>query len=151
MTFAARRPAAGTRDAADGYRLDDQVGYLLRRASQRHLAIFAARIPELTPTQFAALARLNQMGPLSQNLLGRETSMDASTIKGVIDRLAARGLVATDPDPEDRRRLVVSLTEAGRALFAGLAAEALAISEETLAPLTAAERRQFLSLLRKLA
>ena len=40
------------------YRLEDQVGFLLRRANQRHLAVFAEVIPEVTTTQFAALARL---------------------------------------------------------------------------------------------
>ena len=149
MTIAAE--SRDDTDAAADYRLDAQVGYLLRRATQRHLAIFASRLPSLTPTQFAALARLHELGPLSQNLLGRETAMDASTIKGVIDRLAARGLVATAPDPEDRRRLVVSPTAEGRALFEGVAAEALAISAETLAPLTPAERRQILTLLARLA
>ena len=38
--------------------------------------------------------------------------MDVATIKGVIDRLTARGLTETSPDPEDGRRLLVSLTRA---------------------------------------
>ena len=46
----------------DGYRLEDQVGHLMRRAQQRHLAVFAGVIPELTTTQFAALARLAEQG-----------------------------------------------------------------------------------------
>ena len=43
------------------YALDEQVGFLLRRATQRHLAIFARQIPTLTSTQFAALAKLYQL------------------------------------------------------------------------------------------
>ena len=93
---------------ADDYRLDDQIGYVLRRVTQRHLAIFAAAIPEVTTTQFAVLARLTETGPLSQNQLGRATAMDAATIKGVVDRLARLGLVATTADPVDRRRLTVT-------------------------------------------
>ena len=43
---------------SEKYRLDEQVGYLLRQASQRHAALFQSRIPHrLTPTQFAALIR----------------------------------------------------------------------------------------------
>ncbi|MBP9185274.1 MAG: MarR family transcriptional regulator, partial [Fuscovulum sp.] len=99
------------------YRLDDQIGYILRRVTQRHLALFAAAIPEVTTTQFAVLARLAEIGPVSQNHLGRETAMDAATIKGVVDRLAKLGLVATTADPADRRRLTVSLTGAGTELF----------------------------------
>jgi len=134
----------------DAYILDDQIGYLLRRVTQRHLAIFSDRIPEVTTTQFAVLSRLVQLGPLSQNRLGRETSMDAATVKGVVDRLARLGLVVTAPDPDDRRRLTVSLTAAGERLFAARRATALAVSDETLAPLTPAERAQLQSLLLRL-
>ena len=151
MSPASEHGAAEARDAAAAYRLDEQVGFALRRATQRHLAIFAGRMPELTPTQFAALARLHELGPASQTALGRATAMDAATVKGVIDRLAARGLVRAVPDAADRRRLTVSLTPEGRALFERLAAAALAVSDETLAPLSPAERRAFLALLRKLA
>ncbi|MGA0542352.1 MarR family winged helix-turn-helix transcriptional regulator [Neotabrizicola sp. VNH66] len=132
------------------YNLDEQVGYVLRRVTQRHLAIFAQNVPELTTTQFAVLARLAQLGPLSQNLLGRETSMDAATIKGVVDRLVRQGLVATAPDPEDRRRLTVRLTETGAALYGRRAATALAVTEATLAPLSPEEQATLLALLHRL-
>jgi DNA-binding MarR family transcriptional regulator len=136
-------------DAAD-YCLDDQIGYLLRRVTQRHLAIFAAAIPEVTTTQFAVLARLAQVGPLSQNHLGRETAMDGATIKGVVDRLTRLGYVATGADPDDRRRLTVTLTEAGAALFAARTGTALKVSQDTLSPLTPAERETLLQLLNRL-
>ena len=106
------------------YRLDDAVGFLLRRANQRHLSVFGAVIPEVTTTQLAALARLAELGPMSQNQLGRVTAMDAATIKGVVGRLVMRRLVATVPSEEDRRRLIVDLTPEGRALFDGLRARA---------------------------
>jgi DNA-binding MarR family transcriptional regulator len=136
-------------DAAD-YCLDDQIGYLLRRVTQRHLAIFAAAIPEVTTTQFAVLARLAQVGPLSQNHLGRETAMDGATIKGVVDRLTRLGYVATGADPDDRRRLTVTLTQAGAALFAARTGTALKVSQDTLSPLTPAERETLLQLLNRL-
>lgn len=134
------------------YRLDDQVGFLLRRATQRHVAIFAERLGVgLTPTQWAALAKLYEEGPSSQNLLGRNTAMDAATVKGVVDRLASRQLIETSGDPADARRRVVALTVAGRRLVEAALATALAISIETLAPLTPAERTELCRLLRKLA
>jgi DNA-binding MarR family transcriptional regulator len=133
------------------YRLDDQVGFLLRRATQRHVAIFAERMAaELTPTQWAALAKLHEEGPTSQNLLGRNTAMDAATIKGVVDRLTARQLIATRGDPADGRRRVVALTPEGARLVETFMAQALAITEETLAPLTPEERTRLIALLRKL-
>src|ERR1700754_4900963 len=92
--------------AKPAYLLDEQIGFILRQVSQRHAAIFARDIGiEMTPTQWAALARLLETGPCSQTLLGRLTAMDVATIKGVIDRLTARGLTETSPDPEDGRRL----------------------------------------------
>lgn len=137
-------------EKSPGYVLDDQIGYVLRRVTQRHLAIFSARIPRVTTTQWAALARLHALGPMSQNLLGRETAMDAATIKGVVDRLAREGLVFTTPDQKDRRRLTVALTEEGARFFRDWQAAAVDVSEETLAPLSVAERAVFLETLRRL-
>ena len=138
--------------AAPPYVLEDNVGFLLRQAGQRHLAIFAEHMPEqLTATQFAALAKIREIGPCSQNRLGRLTAMDAATIKGVVDRLALRGLTRADPDPEDGRMLVISLTEAGRALADRVVPAAADITERTLAPLSVAERGVLLELLRRLA
>ncbi|EKF17816.1 MarR family winged helix-turn-helix transcriptional regulator [Nitratireductor pacificus] len=137
--------------SADAYDLQEQVGFILRKANQRHLAIFAARISDLTTPQFAALAKLNEVGPTSQNQLGQMVAMDAATIKGVIDRLKARGLVVAEPHGRDRRRLVVSLSGTGRELVEALLPEALEVSEETLAPLTQRETATFLRLLSKLA
>lgn len=137
-------------EESTAYRLDDQIGFVLRRVTQRHLAIFNGAIPEVTTTQFAVLARLAEIGPQSQNHLGRETAMDAATIKGVVDRLAKLGYVATTADPEDRRRLTVALTEAGAALYALRAATALRVSDETLGPLNSEERTQLLDLLSRL-
>ena len=103
-------PKRAVKPARPSYILDEQIGFILRQVWQRHATIFAREIGiNLTPTQWAALAKLTETGPCSQNLLGRLTAMDVATIKGVIDRLTARGLTETSPDPEDGRRLLVSL------------------------------------------
>ena len=137
--------------AKPGYILDEQIGFILRQVWQRHAMIFARDIGiNLTPTQWAALAKLQETGPCSQNQLGRLTAMDVATIKGVIDRLTARGLTETASDPEDGRRLLVSLTKAGQQLAEKAAPNALAISRETLAPLDAREREVLMGLLGKL-
>jgi DNA-binding MarR family transcriptional regulator len=146
----AARATAG-RDRPPPYLLEEQVGFLLRQANQRHTTIFAERmIEDLTPTQWAALAKLHERGPLSQNLLGRHTAMDAATIKGVVDRLTARGLAAGEPDPTDARRLRIALTKDGRAVVRRAIAIALAITEETLKPLSATERKSLIRLLGKI-
>jgi len=136
---------------AAAYSLDSQVGYLMRKANQRHLAIFSARIPELTPTQFAALARLHERGPLSQNDLGRQIAMDAATTKVMVDRLAENGLIERSADAADRRRRVVTLTKKGHTAYAKSVSAAHAITAETLRPLAAEEAAHFTKLLAKLA
>ena len=133
------------------YILEEQIGFILRQVWQRHAAIFTRDIGiNLTSAQWAALSKLNETGPCSQNQLGRLTAMDVATIKGVIDRLTARGLTETSPDPEDGRRLLVSLTRAGQQTAEKAAQNALAISRETLAPLDAKERETLFALLNKI-
>jgi len=147
-TNAQKRTVKATKPA---YVLDEQIGFILRQVSQRHAMIFARDIGiTLTPTQWAALSKLSEVGPCSQNQLGRLTSMDVATIKGVIDRLTARGLTETSPDPDDGRRLLVSLTRSGQQLAEKVAPNALAISKETLAPLDAKERDTLIALLSRL-
>ncbi|KJC46776.1 MarR family transcriptional regulator [Bradyrhizobium sp. LTSP885] len=137
--------------AKPAYVLDEQIGFILRQVWQRHAMIFAREIGiNLTPTQWAALSKLSETGSCSQNLLGRLTSMDVATIKGVIDRLTARGLTETSPDPDDGRRLLVSLTRAGQQTAEKAAPNALTISKETLAPLDAKERDTLIALLSRL-
>jgi MarR family transcriptional regulator, lower aerobic nicotinate degradation pathway regulator len=135
----------------DDYHLQDQVGFVLRKAHQRHVAIFASHIADLTPPQFAALAKLSDVGETSQNHLGQLIAMDAATVKGVIDRLKARGLVALSKHDGDKRRLLVSLTAEGREAVENLIPKAKTITQETLAPLSAKEISAFLKLLAKLA
>tara|TARA_A100001037_G_scaffold109987_1_gene100260 strand:- start:143 stop:565 length:423 start_codon:yes stop_codon:yes gene_type:complete len=133
-----------------GYRLYEQVGYILRQVSQRHIRIFSDQITDLTPTQFAALAKLCEWRSISQNELGRQTSMDASTIKGVVDRLRNRGYLETQPDQRDHRRLILSPSAQGERVFADLVTVASDITAKTLEPLTKKEQDQFLRLLSKL-
>ena len=139
-------------DASDGrYVLDDQAGFLMRIAMQRHTSIFTSRMIEgLTQTQFAALAKLYEVGPCSQNYLGRLIYLDAATIKGVVDRLHLRGFVTALNDPKDRRRRAVALTERGKSVTEEAMTVASEITAATLGPLTADEQRQITKLLRKL-
>ncbi len=133
------------------YVLDDQVGFLIRVAMQRHTSIFTAKMIEgLTQTQFAAMAKLYEVGPCSQNHLGRLIFLDAATIKGVVDRLGARGFVTALADAKDRRRRAVALTGRGREVTQAAIVVAAKITTATLAPLTQEERRTVVRLLNKL-
>ncbi len=139
-------------NALDGYVVDNQVGFLLRRAHQRHAAIFLDVMADadLTPTQFTALVKTVEAGRITQNHLGRLAAMDPATIQGVVRRLAERDLLLRTQDPADRRTVVLEPTETGLALVRAAVASARRVTEATLAPLDPEERRQFLSLLRKM-
>ena len=105
---------------------------------------------DLTPMQWAALARVHETGPCSQNQLGRDTAMDVATIKGVVDRLVRRGLIDVKADPTDARRLVITLTPLGQERVAVLTATAAAITADTLAPLSAGEQATLADLLARI-
>ena len=145
------KPAAEAASAA-AYRLEDQAGYLLRRAHQRSSGHFAAVMGafDVTPTQFAALAKLDDAGPVSQNELGRLPAMDPATIWGVARRLVKRGLVRQSVSPEDARLVIIDLTPQGREAVRAMKAAAFGVSARTLEPLSPEEAETFLSLLRRL-
>ena len=139
-------------DTGYDYVLEDQIGFRLRKAHQRATDDFTAVMGrfEVTPTQFAALAKLHEAGPLPQSQLGRLTAMDPATISGVVQRLTRRGCVRQSVDPRDGRLSVVSLTAQGAAAAAAMTAAAGAVSARTLAPLTAREAATLLKLLARL-
>ena len=140
--------------AADKYVLEEQIGHLLRRAHQRASAIFLAELDEdhrITPTQFAALVKLRDVGEESQNELGRLIATDPATTQGVIRRLIARRLVERSGDPGDRRRAKLRLTTRGRSLVERLIPLGMRVTEQTLRPLTAREQEVLLGLLARLA
>lgn len=144
------KPQAGA-EPSSAYELDAQAGFLMRVAMQRHTSIFMANmIEDLTQTQFAVMAKLHEVGPSSQNHLGRQVYLDAATIKGVVDRLGIRGFVTTGSDPTDRRRRAVSLTDKGARVIEAAIRVAADVTAKTLRPLTADEQRTLTRLLKKI-
>ena len=135
------------------YKLEDQVGHLMRRANQRHAAIFFEGLndQQLTPMQFAVLVKICDEEEVSQNRLGRLAAMDPATVQGVVRRLKERALIDARPDPDDGRRSLWRLSETGEALVAATVPIAEQVTEKTLEPLSKSERSTFLALLRKLA
>ena len=143
--------AAPTRPARRRYVLDGQVGFLLRKAQQRHLSIFATHMAEgLTAQQFATLAKLLEVGPCSQNALGRLIAMDNSTINGVVKRLHQRGLIAKTPSPDDNRMHLIHLTPEGERVTSRVLPLAQDITRLTLTPLSPTEQATLVRLLRKI-
>jgi DNA-binding MarR family transcriptional regulator len=108
-------------------------------------------IEGLTQTQFAALAKLYEVGPCSQNQLGRLIYLDAATIKGVVDRLNLRRLVTVVNDAEDKRRRAVALTARGREVTAEALQIASGITAATLSRLSEEEQIQLRQLLKRIS
>ena len=136
----------------NSYDFHDQIGHLLRRAYQRHVAIFQDEIPDsdLTAVQFVTLCAVNEHQSCSLNDIVRETAIDQATIRGVIDRLKARALIEVGSDPLDGRKLVVRPTAEGVKLIERTVPFALRVTERTYGALNPAERVALLFLLRKM-
>lgn len=145
------RTASVASEATD-YVLEDQIGFQLRIAMQRHLAIFSKRMVEgITPTQFATMVKLYQVGPCSQTTLARLVALDSATINGVLQRLRRRGFVTSTRDAVDRRQRTAMLTAKGRTAAEQALVIAKPITEETVGPLTQTQRRQLARLLAKIS
>jgi DNA-binding MarR family transcriptional regulator len=144
-------PAVARGGKSPAYILDDQIGFILRLAYQKHAVLFLEYLgDDVTPTQWAAIAKLHELGSCSQNLLGRLTAMDAATVKGVVDRLMKRGFIESSPSPTDRRRVLITLTARGRKTYERGVERARRVSAATLAHLKARDQAVLLRLLKKL-
>ena len=136
----------------DSYVLEDQIGFLLRKANQRHRAIFNRGVDNsIAPAQFSALAKLRRLGPVSQNQLGRLIAVDSATIKGVVERLIEADCVTSERSSEDARLRIIALTETGRERIESLLPLARMITDDTLEPLTASEAKTLHRLLTKIS
>ncbi|NIA70020.1 MarR family transcriptional regulator [Pelagibius litoralis] len=142
-------PPQATEADGDDYRLEQQIGFLLRRAHQYASDVFQARMGarNLTPQQFSVLVTLLKNRELAQTKLGEIAAMDPATVLGVVQRLAQRGLVAVRTDPADGRRRLVQLTRDGHEMAGELVAIGPVISRETLAGLSPEDQRDLLRLL----
>ena len=128
-------------------------GHLMRRCQQIAVSVFLdeCRPWDLTPLQFAVLAELNRHGPDDQVGLGGALALDRTTISVVVKKLEQRGLVERTVSEKDRRSKPVSITEDGAHLIRDVLPAAETAQDRMLAPLTAAERAQFMRLLGKVA
>jgi len=137
---------------APAFVLEDQVGFRVRKVHQRVADVFAEVMAgfDVTPTQFSALVKLREAGPVPQSQLGRLIAVDPATIFGVVGRLAKRGYVEQAVSAADARVTLVGLTPAGREAAARMVAVADEVSRRVLEPLAEPERRALLDLLAKL-
>ena len=107
----------------------------------------------LEPGWHDVLATLRRSGPSYRlrpsDFTGSLMLTSSGTTKR-LDRLERAGLIERSPDPDDRRGVVITLTDEGRALIDRVTEAHLANEERLLAGLSAAERDRLAALLRKL-
>ncbi|TSH97645.1 winged helix-turn-helix transcriptional regulator [Verticiella sediminum] len=135
-----------------GYLFSEQVGHLLRRVYQRHTSLFQQYIPDsqLTAAQFVVLCAVRDHSGSSLVDIVKATVIDQATIRGVVDRLRQRKLVHVGHDAQDRRKVVVSLTDEGKDLVRRMEPFARQITESTYGRLNPAERLALDFLLKKM-
>ncbi|MDR5780921.1 MarR family transcriptional regulator [Caballeronia sp. LZ065] len=124
------------------------TGSLVRRAQQRHLAVWQSEVStEITSVQYAALGILQRTPGVNQRQLGDELDVDRSTIAELVARMARNELIERSDDPVDKRSYVLSLTPAGKKQLATLRPRVEQVERILTARLTAAEGRELRRLL----
>ena len=125
------------------------IGRLSRRLKARGVA------GDLTMPEAMVLARLERGGPATPGALAKAERVQPQSMGATLAGLAERGLVSRSHDPDDRRRVVMSLTEAGRQVVYGVRRDREEVLSRAITEgLTPAERDQLaraLPLLEKLA
>ena len=141
-------PSSFDRTLLDPYA---QPGHLLRRAQQISISLFYDELgDELTPVQYAILTQLATHPGIDQVSLAGLAAIDTSTGATVCARLEEKGLLERKIIPHNRRQRALTITPNGARLLESLEVGALRLRERLLAPLTAAEQRQFMELLARL-
>jgi len=142
----------GAADKPTGVDLNALPGHLLRRCHQISVALFHDECGpfDITPLQFAVLNTLAENGSRDQATIGGLAALDRTTVAVVIQKLQDRGLITRVQSNTDKRSKIVSITDAGLALLAAVAASVRRAQDRTVAPLTGVERGEFLRLMNKL-
>jgi MarR family transcriptional regulator, temperature-dependent positive regulator of motility len=124
------------------------TGSLVRRAQQRHLAVWQSEVSaEITSVQYAALEILHRTPGVNQRQLGDELDVDRSTIADLVARMVRNELVARSDDPVDKRSYVLFLTAAGKKQLSSLRPRVEEVERILTAKLTANETRELRRLL----
>jgi DNA-binding MarR family transcriptional regulator len=123
--------------------------WLLGRAAAHGRALVAEALAAegMKVWHHVALSAVSDLGPVAQAELGRGIRLDPKDLVGVLNDLQSAGLVVREPDPADRRKNAVSITEEGRRLLKRCEKAAREANDELLASLSTAEREQFTGLL----
>ncbi|HEY3337547.1 MAG TPA: MarR family transcriptional regulator [Propionicimonas sp.] len=128
-----------------------RISRLAKHLDRARRDAFAAH--ELEVWEFDVLAALRRQGRpyvLSPGELIRATLSTSGTMTNRVNRLEARGLVIRQPNHDDRRGVLVKLTDEGRDRVQQALADLLAYERKVLAAIEPEEREELAVLLRRL-
>jgi len=130
-------------------RLRSKASWLINKTSaQAHRLLVEALAPvDAHGYHFAVLAALDEFGPASQIAIGQRCGIDRSDTHAIVNDLVDGGYAEREPDPQDRRRNIVTITDAGRGRLSELDRILDRVQENLLGALSPEERRQFVGLL----
>ena len=130
-------------------RLRSKASWLINKTSaQAHRLLVEALAPvDAHGYHFAVLAALDEFGPASQIAIGQRCGIDRSDTHAIVNDLDGGGYAEREPDPQDRRRNIVTITDAGRGRLGELDRILERVQDKLLGALTPEERRQFVGLL----
>lgn len=133
--------------------LYSRPGFLLRRAHQISVAIFedCCKSLNLSPSQYAVLAVLQEYPSANQNQLARALGMSKVTISQTVKILEERILIRREADVDDKRLKALQLTDAGRQLLRLSEPCTEESFQRLMQPLNVVERETFLKLLKRVA
>jgi MarR family transcriptional regulator, lower aerobic nicotinate degradation pathway regulator len=128
-------------------------GYLIRRAHQTSMAVFAEELGgyEVTALQFAIMQTLVDEPGADQITVAQRVALDAATAGSVIIRLEERGWLRRAPSATDKRRKLLWLTAEGEKFALEMKKPARKVQQRLLAALTEAEQAHFLQMLKKIS
>lgn len=128
-------------------------GYLIRRAHQTSMAIFAEELAayEVTALQFAILQALVDEPGADQITVAQRVALDAATSGSVIMRLEERGWLRREPSSVDKRRKLLWLTSEGEKMANEMKKPAKKVQQRLLESLSESERTQFVAMLKRIS
>lgn len=143
----------GKRGLSPDFDLADFLPYrlstLTNRVSRAFAALYSARF-DLTVPEWRVMAVLGQEPGLSADQVCARTEMDKVTVSRAVARLLEKGHVAREFDTDDRRRSVLALSAAGRAVYRRIIPLAREYEAGLMAGLSATERAALIALLQRL-
>jgi DNA-binding MarR family transcriptional regulator len=125
------------------------LDHLARRMRLRAEAVLAPL--GLRPRHLVALTVLRDRGGSTQQALAATLEVDGTNIVGLLNELEAENLIERRRSPQDRRRHVVKLTDAGAKQLAKVECALAAVEDEVLGALDASQRKTLYSLLQQAA